>query len=119
MSALVRQLLLLSIITLCAGFCSPAKAQEIVIDSDGRQIQLNDDGSWSLLSRDLFATNEAGERVRIRPDGTWAIADSTNLPPARASNLESAATERANIPVADNLVSVYLSGVEILNLPSH
>ena len=113
MSALIRQLLHLSTITLCAGYCLSVDAQEIVIDSDGRQIQLNDDGSWSMLSRDRFATNEAGERIRIRADGTWAISDSTNSTPAQTSKPTSATSGQAHKPALDALVSVYLAGVEI------
>jgi len=50
-----------------------AMSDEIVISDDGRQIQLNSDGSWVQLSRDRYATNAAGERVRLRPDGRWGV----------------------------------------------
>jgi hypothetical protein len=52
---------------------STTLAEEVVISDDGRQIQLNGDGTWIQLSRDRYATNAEGRRVRLRPDGTWTL----------------------------------------------
>ncbi|MEM7003842.1 MAG: hypothetical protein AAF529_23860 [Pseudomonadota bacterium] len=52
---------------------SAQASDEVVISDDGRQIQLNADGTWVQLSRDRFATNAQGQRIRLRPDGTWSI----------------------------------------------
>ncbi len=49
---------------------------EVVISDDGRQIQLNGDGTWVQLSKDRYATNAAGQRLRLAADGTWSIVDS-------------------------------------------
>ena len=90
-------------LTLLLGFCLAciATAEEVVIDDDGRLIQLNEDGTWLMLSRDSFATTEAGERIRLRPDGTWSYAAVDEAP---------AAVARA---VPDSDVSLYLAHVEI------
>ena len=45
-------------------------AEEIIAD-DGREVQLNDDGSWSYTSTDRFATSAAGKRIRLKADGSW------------------------------------------------
>lgn len=50
-----------------------AMADEVVISEDGRQIQLNGDGTWVHLSKDRYANNAAGQRVRLKPDGTWSL----------------------------------------------
>lgn len=57
-------------------------AEEIVISDDGRQILLKGDGTWVQLSRDRFATNEAGQRIRLRPDGRWAVVTDADAPPS-------------------------------------
>jgi hypothetical protein len=65
---------------------------EVVISDDGRQIQINGDGSWVQLSKDRYATNAAGQRLRLKPDGTWSFAtatkqmDSTPLTALTAAN---------------------------------
>ena len=38
---------------------------------DGREIQLNDDGSWQYLSTDRFVDTPDGKRVRLMDDGRW------------------------------------------------
>ena len=79
----------------------PVAAAEVVIDSDGRQVQLNGDGTWTLLSKDRFATNAAGQRIRLRADGTWAVVDA-GATPAQAPPIRAQAD-----------VSLYLARVEI------
>jgi len=44
--------------------CASA-GDEIGMDDEGRPIQLDQDGTWSLLSSDRFATNEACEQTDI------------------------------------------------------
>ncbi|XOV83905.1 MAG: hypothetical protein ACFHXK_02075 [bacterium] len=56
-----------------------ASAAEVVISDDGRQIQINGDGTWVQLSKDRYATNAAGERIRLKPDGTWSLLGDTAI----------------------------------------
>jgi hypothetical protein len=88
---------------LLIAFPVPALADEVVFDDDGRQIQLNADGTWVFLSRDRFAINAAGDRIRLRPDGTWTTASSPNAP--KKTTTTGAST--------DVDVSMYLAQVEI------
>ena len=48
-----------------------ATADTVVLSDDGREVKLNDDGSWEFVSEDRFATTEDGERIRLRADGRW------------------------------------------------
>jgi hypothetical protein len=60
-------------VCLCLAGSLSAMAAEVVISDDGRQIQLNGDGTWVQLSKDRYANNAAGQRVRLKPDGTWSL----------------------------------------------
>ena len=43
----------------------------IAVADDGRQVVLDDNGSWKYLSKDRFAITENGSRVRLKGDGQW------------------------------------------------
>lgn len=60
-------------------FSTGSVRAEVVISDDGRQIELKADGTWQQLSRDRFATNAAGQRVRLHPDGTWSVDGQADL----------------------------------------
>ena len=49
-----------------------AQAAQEVTSDDGRQVQLNKDGSWVYTSTDRFATTPDGRRVRLSDDGQWS-----------------------------------------------
>ena len=53
-------------------------SQEIVI-VDGREVVLNDDGTWQLLSTDRFANRNDGTRVRLKEDGSWQTIGNAQL----------------------------------------
>lgn len=44
---------------------------EVVLSDDGREVRLNDNGSWEFVSEDRYATTGEGERIRLKADGTW------------------------------------------------
>lgn len=46
---------------------------EILLTPEGREIQINTDGTWSYLSQDRIVSNQAGQQIRLKPDGTWAL----------------------------------------------
>jgi len=46
-------------------------SDSIAVADNGRQVVLDDDGSWKYLSKDLFAITESGSRVRLKGDGRW------------------------------------------------
>ncbi len=48
------------------------QAAEQIVSDDGREVQLNADGSWEYKSTDRFATTADGRRVRLSADGQWA-----------------------------------------------
>ncbi len=54
-------------------FSAQVSAAEDVISDDGREVRLNDDGTWSFLSRDRYASTIDGRRIRLIPDGRWEI----------------------------------------------
>ena len=61
------------------------------IGDDGREVQLNSNGTWEYRSTDKLATTEDGVRVRLKSDGLWEPIG--NLPmkkdeQVRTSNLD-------------------------------
>jgi len=50
---------------------SSLTAQEIISAGDGKQYQLNADGTWRLVSDDRYLDTADGRRVRLTPDGKW------------------------------------------------
>ena len=47
-------------------------ADQKITSDDGREVLLNDDGSWQYRSSDRFATTSDGRRVRLKEDGRWS-----------------------------------------------
>lgn len=79
------------------------QAEENVISDDGREVRLNDDGSWSYISNDRFATTASGSRVRLKDNGTWEMTG------------ESALIERAVIGSATvSVAAIAKSPVEVV-----
>jgi hypothetical protein len=46
---------------------------------DGREIQLNDDGTWQYLSTDRFIDTPDGKRIRLQDNGQWEYIGNTPL----------------------------------------
>lgn len=84
---------------------SSVNAAEVVISDEGRQIRLNDDGTWAQVSQDRFATTLAGDRVRLRPDGSWNY---VNAPTGDVSAVDKTK------PLIEDEVVLFLKSVEIL-----
>lgn len=63
--------ILSSIVIVLMLIGSPVRAAEDVLSDDGREVRLNDDGSWQYISTDRFATSADGTRVRLMEDGRW------------------------------------------------
>jgi hypothetical protein len=96
---------LLSVLFMLSGLS--ASAAEVVISDDGRQIQINGDGTWVQLSKDRYATNADGQRIRLKPDGTWSLIG--DAAPADSAG------QAALTPISAALEStLFLSKVEIL-----
>ena len=50
-----------------------------IITIDGREVQLNENGSWKYLSTDRFANTKDGRRIRLKEDGSWSYAGNAPL----------------------------------------
>ena len=46
-------------------------AQTLATGEDGREVILNDDGSWAYKSTDRYANTGDGRRILLREDGSW------------------------------------------------
>jgi len=46
-------------------------ANQEVFTDDGREVLLNEDGTWVFRSNDRFANTKDGQRVRLKDDGSW------------------------------------------------
>ena len=57
-----------------------------MITDDGREVQLNDDGSWAFRSNDRFASTSDGRRIRLKEDGSWQYAK--DAPPVPHKNTQ-------------------------------
>lgn len=47
-------------------------ADEIILNGDGTEIRLKDDGSWERVSDKIYLDTAAGRRVVLEPDGRWS-----------------------------------------------
>ena len=54
-------------------------AAEQVVNIDGREILLKDDGTWAYASSDRFADTKDGQRVRLKLDGSWQFVGNAPL----------------------------------------
>lgn len=46
-------------------------ASQEIINIDGREVLLNEDGSWQYRSTDRYADTADGRRIRLKEDGSW------------------------------------------------
>lgn len=46
---------------------------------DGREIRLNDDGTWQYLSNDRYIDTPDGKRIRLMQDGRWQYTGNTPM----------------------------------------
>jgi len=60
---------LITLLFMQASYAEPVKQQ--VITNDGREVLLNEDGTWKYLSNDRYADTVDGRRVRLKEDGSW------------------------------------------------
>lgn len=56
-----------------------AIANEQIINIDGREVLLKEDGSWKYQSTDRFANTKDGRRVRLKEDGSWSYVGNAPL----------------------------------------
>jgi acyl carrier protein len=56
--------------------------QEIVTTKDGKQIQLNKDGTWTDATKQIVTTKD-GRKIQLNPNGTWTEVEA--LPAARGT----------------------------------
>jgi len=47
------------------------QVQPEVVTVDGREVILNNDGTWKYLSTDRYVNTKDGTRVRLKNDGSW------------------------------------------------
>jgi hypothetical protein len=65
---------LITLVTLLFTPISQAKTPEQeIINVDGREVILNDNGTWKFLSTDRYANRNDGTRVRLKEDGSWQV----------------------------------------------
>ena len=65
-------LILISIFTLLFAPTSQAETpKQEIINVDGREVILNENGTWEFLSTDRYADRNDGTRVRLKEDGSW------------------------------------------------
>jgi hypothetical protein len=59
-------------IAITLAFSSGTQAAEtLATGDDGREVILNNDGSWTYKSTDRYANTSDGRRILLREDGSW------------------------------------------------
>jgi len=53
--------------------------QQEVVTIEGREVILNENGTWKYRSADRFANTKNGSRVRLKEDGSWQMLGNTPL----------------------------------------
>ncbi|MFA7553562.1 MAG: hypothetical protein WCY88_04875 [Spongiibacteraceae bacterium] len=82
-------------------------AAQDVISDDGREVQLNEDGSWVYKSSDRFANTKDGRRVRLKEDGSWVY---TTERADVAHVAQPVAVPAAAVQLTDVIIEVASSG---------
>jgi len=62
-------LCLAGFITSSSSYAQPPNQE--IIHVGGREVLLNDDGSWTYQSTDRYADTKDGNRIRLKADGSW------------------------------------------------
>lgn len=83
------------LMALIAGISAFTMAEQLTLE-DGRKIELNPNGSWTYVSRDLILTTSDGRQVRVKEDGSWEYTGEVAPPPATGS-AEITATSAGNL----------------------
>ena len=110
---------LLLAFTLLGALVQVAGAAEDVRGDDGQEYRLHEDGRWSVLVRDRFATASDGRRIRLRPDGTWqAVVEDVADVIIPADNASAAVASTPHDGVAILLTAVELWTVKTKTLKS-
>ncbi len=71
--------------------CFAATQEQQIITIDGREVLLNEDGTWKYLSTDRIANTKDGTRIRLKEDGSWQAignAPSTSKKQVRTTDLD-------------------------------
>ena len=106
--------LLSSVIFLILGWSVNAIAAEDVVSDDGREVRLNEDGTWSLLSRDRFATTPDGRRIRLMTDGRWELIIDPEAAISNTARPMSVASPHNHM--SSNATRILLTQVDILKV---
>jgi len=53
--------------------------EQRLITNDGREVLLNEDGTWIFASQDRYATTSDGRQIQLKPDGSWVAVEKVPL----------------------------------------
>ena len=109
----IYKALSLSVILLIMASGVHVSAAEDVVSDNGREVRLNEDGTWSLLSRDLFATTLDGRRIRLMADGRWELIVD---PAALMANAPRTGIALSHNQMDGNATRILLTQVDILKV---
>lgn len=93
-------------------------ADQDVVSDDGREVRLHEDGTWSLLSRDRFATTQDGRRIKLMTNGQWVevkqATDGGVAASTAASASTSASAKRLSVNELGGGAGILLTRVDVL-----
>ena len=112
----IYKTLLLGVILLVMALSVNVTAAEDVVSDDGREVRLNEDGTWSLLSRDRFATTPDGRRIRLMTDGRWELIIDPEAPMTNTRRAVRAGIAVPHNSMSGNATRILLTQVDILKV---
>lgn len=81
-------------------------AQQVII-VDGREVLLNEDGTWRYHSTDRYAKTNDGRRLRLKDDGSWQYVGNAPL-----ATTEQVRTTNLNIKLQKVVIEKYQKKVQ-------
>jgi hypothetical protein len=81
-------------------------AQQVII-VDGREVLLNEDGTWRYHSTDRYANTNDGRRLRLKDDGSWQYVGNAPL-----TTTEQVRTTNLNIKLQKVVIEKYEKKVQ-------
>jgi len=101
---------LLAVPLMFSLFIGPALyGAESVVSDDGREVQLEDDGSWHYKTSDRFATTAEGKRVRLKDDGSWSYTGEITAPKRALEDQVFVEAQSLAVVLTDLVIETYRS----------
>ena len=76
-----------------------------VVSKDGREIILNDDGTWEYAPEGILVETEDGRKARLKPDNTWQYLESTELQEQVVSGSNGGSSSNSRVRLKETFIT--------------